>query len=46
MSEINYFKILYYIRWCRLVVCEKYKLMDDMVVDDTNKIVYQENYIK
>jgi hypothetical protein len=25
MSEINYLKKLYYIRWCRLVACERYK---------------------
>jgi hypothetical protein len=38
MSEINYFKVFYYTkwcgRWCELTLCERYKLMHDMTLDD------------
>jgi hypothetical protein len=33
MSEINYFNIFYYAKWCGPVAFERYKLVDDVAVD-------------
>jgi hypothetical protein len=42
MSEINYLKKLsyakWYVRWYRPVTCEKYILMNDMIIDDVDSL--------
>jgi hypothetical protein len=45
MSEINYFKTLYYARWCWPIACEWYKLVEDVTIDNVDSL-HKGNYIK
>jgi hypothetical protein len=42
MTKIYYFKVFYYVswceRWCGSVAYKRYKLMDEVVIDDVNSL--------
>jgi hypothetical protein len=38
MSEINYFKFFYYVRWCEPVACGRYKPTDDVASDNVDNL--------